>query len=769
MWMNNYKMKTIAYAVSLLSSVGLFSSYSLADDVTTSSVKPDTQQTLMTPKVSPVVHQRTYSFKQLGYTSSIHLQGSESEVYVGFGSRLDEIASRAQLSLDFITSPALIKTVSHLKVFFNNELMGVVPVEEGSQGQRVKATIPLDPRLFSNFNQLRFQLIGNANEMCGNPNAGSIWAEISPESKVTFNVQKTLLNNDLALLPAPFFDSRDMNPLRLPMVMGDHVDLEAIKAIGITSSYFGSLAEWRHTDFPVLKNEVPEENAIVFITNDNKPDFLRDYPDTDGPHIQVISHPNKPYVKLLIVSGRDSKDLTQAVRGMAFGQHLLTGPSAKITQMSQVAARQAYDAPNWIATDRPVALSELVKHQSNLEVSGYTPPAMRIDFRLPPDLFTWQSRGIPFDLAYRYSPPVIDNSGSRMSLSINEQFIKAFNLTKKGETKHSSRLRLPVVNDVDNDGGSMYIPAFKVGSRNEIKFEFGFSSATAGTELCQTTQPSKQYAAIDANSTIDFSGYPHYIEMPNMRSFSNAGFPFTRMADLSETVAILPKEPSVEVIQAFVNMMGRFGVDTGYPAIRVNVTDKWSEDNLKDKDILAIGITPGLKDVTKTHTPNMLLKEGLRLSQLPNKNEKQKGQNWVEPSTQASRPADLIEVAATGDFASIISYQSPFNHQRTVVSLLGATPDSLALINQALTDSGKVAAMFGSVVTIKADSVASFNVGEHYYVGELPVWQLVMYHFSRHPMLMAFASFILVVLVTIALWRILRSLARRRIEDSEED
>lgn len=762
-------MKAIACAVSLLSGVTFISPAALANDVAGPTVKPDVEQPIMTPKISPIVHQRTYSFKQLGYNSSIHMQGSESEAYVGFGSRLDEISSRAQLSLEFTTSPALIETVSHLKIFFNNELMGVVPVVKGSQGQKVKATIPLDPRLFSNYNQLRFQLIGNANENCGNPNDGSIWADISPESTVTFNVQKTLLENDLSLLPAPFFDPRDMNPLRLPMVVGDNVDLDEIKAAGIASSYFGTLAEWRGTDFPVLKNTIPTENAIVFITNDNKPDFLRDYPDADGPHLQVISHPSQPYVKLLVVSGRNSQDLIQAVRGMAFGQHLLTGSSAEITRMAQVAPRQAYDAPNWIATDRPVALSELVKDKNSLQVNGYTPPPMNVSFRLPPDLFTWQSRGIPFDLSYRYSPPSTDNSGSRMSLSVNEQFIKAFNLTSKGETKHSSRLRLPLVNDADNDGGSMYIPAFKVGSLNDIKFEFGFASSTASTSICQSTQPSKQYAAIDANSTIDFSGYPHYIEMPNMRSFANAGFPFTRMADLSETVAVLSENPSVEEIQTFVNMMGRFGVDTGYPAFKVSVTDKWSAESLKDKDILAIGTTPNLQDVNESYTPNMLLKDGLRLSQLPAKNQKQKGQNWVDPSTAESKPADLVEVSATGDFASIVSYQSPFNHQRTVVSLLGSTPKSLDLINNALIDTGKVEAMFGSVVTIKPDSVASFNVGEHYYVGELPVWQLVMYHFSQHPILMAIASLLLVVLVTIALWRTLRAVARRRIKDSEGD
>lgn len=775
MWMNN-KIKVLTYAISLGCGSLIFSN-GVSALVNSPSVSSEVQAfaptassansaaTMMTPKVSPEVQTRILKFNQLGYPYSIRMQGSESQVYVGFGSRIDEIISQATLSFDFIPSPALLSLVSHMKVYFNNELMGVVSITDGSQGKRVKAVLPLDPRLFSNYNQLRFELIGNTNELCSNPNDASIWAEISQQSQVALKVQKTQLSNDLSLLPAPFFDDRDTNALVLPMVMGQHSDMDEIKAAGIASSYFGALAEWRKTSFPIIQDTAPDSNAIVFVTNDNKPAFLKDYPDADGPYLQIISHPRRPYVKLLIISGRDSKDLVQAVKGLAFGQHLLTGPIAKITRVDQVKPRKPYDAPNWINTSRPVTLSEMVKDENSLQVEGKSPPPMLVSFRLPPDLFTWQSRGIPLDLSYRYSPPQTEHSDSRMSLSINNQFIQAFNLNTKGESIHNTRLRVPLLDDgAIGSGDRIRIPAFKVGSLNELKFEFGFSSATS----CQAKQPSKQYAAIDKNSKIDFSGFPHYIEMPNMRAFANSGFPFTRMADLSETVAVLPTQPTQSEIEAFVNIMGRFGADTGYPAVNIKVTNTWFKDKLQNKDILAIGVMHDLKDVSKDHAPNMLLKDGFRFSQLPRINEKQQGKNWVTPSSHRAQAADMVEVSAMGNFAAITSHQSPFNSKRTVINILADSPQSLDLVNKALNDPGKVSAMFGSVVSIREDSVASFNVGEHYYIGNLPVWQLLMYHFSQHPELMALASLFLVVLVTVALWRILRRIARRRIEGEED-
>ena len=63
-------------------------------------------------------------------------------------------------------------------------------------------------------------------------------------------VQKTQLESDLSLLPAPFFDVRDFSQLNLPVVMGDKYDLDEVKAAGVLSSYFGSLAAWRGAQFP---------------------------------------------------------------------------------------------------------------------------------------------------------------------------------------------------------------------------------------------------------------------------------------------------------------------------------------------------------------------------------------------------------------------------------------------------------------------------------------------------------------------------------------
>jgi hypothetical protein len=68
----------------------------------------------------------------------------------------------------------------------------------------------------------------------------------------------------------------------------------------------------------------------VFATNDKRPDFLRDHPPVKAPTIEMIDHPNNPYVKLLVVFGRDDKDLLLAAKGIAQGNILFRGSSVTV-------------------------------------------------------------------------------------------------------------------------------------------------------------------------------------------------------------------------------------------------------------------------------------------------------------------------------------------------------------------------------------------------------------------------------------------------------
>lgn len=64
------------------------------------------------------------------------LRGSHPEGAVEFGMRSDEVVAKALLNLDYTPSPSLLPVQSQLKVYLNDELMGVLPVTKEQLGKK---------------------------------------------------------------------------------------------------------------------------------------------------------------------------------------------------------------------------------------------------------------------------------------------------------------------------------------------------------------------------------------------------------------------------------------------------------------------------------------------------------------------------------------------------------------------------------------------------------------------------------------------------------
>ncbi|WP_190761903.1 cellulose biosynthesis cyclic di-GMP-binding regulatory protein BcsB [Spongiibacter pelagi] len=709
----------------------------------------------------------TLDLNKLGHSRSQNLKGSGSQVVLGFGSRLDEIIESAELDLKISTSPALLETLSHLKVYLNDEFMQAIPYRKSEIGQSQNYSIKLDPRYFSSYNQIRIEFIGHLNKECWNPDDPSIWTEISQASTLHLNSRKLKLSNELALLPAPFFDKNDFSAVTLPVVFGEQYDIKAIQAAAVASSYFGSLATWRGSQFPVLIDTLPQQHALVFASNDNRPKFLADLPKVDQPTLQLISHPENPYIKLLLIQGRDSEDLLTAVSALALGNPLLSGSIATIKQITELAPRKPYDAPNWIRTDRPVKLAELISSPSELETIGRLPAPIKVSLRLPPDLFTWQSRGIPLDLNFRYSPTASNLGDSKLNFYLNDQFVQSFKLTSSGQEKEDKLFRIPMLdNRLFKQEGDIRIPAFRVGTQNQLAFEFAFTSNSEGN--CMTLPAGQTKASISGDSSLDFRGFPHYMEMPNLHAFVSAAYPFSRMADLSETAIVIRPEASRSEVETLLNIAGHMGASTGYPGVGLTVTDQWNEKQLQNKDILAIQLATDLPNTLYgNRDAALLLDNSLRELKRPRYEKRELFGHWS--SSDKRTPVVDISLYADGDIATLSGSQSPLNRKRSTVILQTNAIENFSLISKALLDPSSHGKFFGSVASIRNTDIQSFQVGDTYFVGKLPVFKLIWYHFSNHPLLLVALSLLLIIILAITLWRLLSSMSARRLNLDDED
>lgn len=695
------------------------------------------------------------SFSDLGRPRDQLLLGIRNAEQVEFGLRHDRIATAATLHLDYTPSPALLPVLSHLRVYLNDELMGTLPITQEQIGQRVRKELTLDPRLLGDFNRVRVEFVGHYSDICEDPAHSGLWLNLGRQSRVSLDEQALDVTGDLAWFPLPFFDERDTQQLNIPVVFTGAPTLGEQRAAGILASYFGSLAAWRSATFPVLFDTLPAtaerpQPALVFATNDRRPSFLAEHPKADGPTVELIDHPQNRYSKLLLVSGRNDDDLVIAATALALDRGQLRGNRIRLDQV-EPPLRKPYDAPNWIRTDRAVQLSELIDYPQQLQVSGLQPYPITLDINLPPDLFVWRNQGIPLQTRYRYTPPMTTDE-SRLNISVNDQYISSIPLQGSDSRSSVENLRLNVLAaDSTAESEKLLVPALKMGMRNKVRFEFNFASklGNAQRDRCQTYLPTNIQAAIDEQSTIDLSGYHHYMAMPDLKAFSRSGFPFSRMADLSETLVLTSAQPDEAQIGTLLDTLALIGSQTGYPAFGVQITDNWATAAQADADLLLLGPLPN-ELINDASLPFLL----------------QSPRSWLQHGAAEQSAGGKLGMSANGPLAAVVGQQSPFHAQRSLVALLASTPADYDLLRDALTDSGKQEAFAGAVTLIRTSGVSSHVVGEPYYVGTLPWWLLLWFHLSAHPVLLAFLAAASVVLFAIVLWRALRWAARRRLSDA---
>ncbi|MDD5033489.1 MAG: cellulose biosynthesis cyclic di-GMP-binding regulatory protein BcsB [Methylococcaceae bacterium] len=711
-------------------------------------------------------HQLGYKFKDLGELGPIHLNGVDDDATLSFGLRRDELVAKALLRIRFAYSPALIPQLSHIKILLNGEVAATLPLSHEQAGVEQTREVELDPRYLSDFNELRFQLVGHylsgqSGAECEDAMHSSLWASISNLSQLEFTAQVLELPNDLAILPEPFFDFRDNRRLELPFLFGGKPSRETLQAAGVAASWFGAQAAYRGARFPVLLNGLPGRHAIVFATNQERTDLLP-LPQVDAPTLALTSHPQDPNIKLLLILGRDGADLKQAVEALVLGQAVLSGSTATVKNIHPPPRRAAYDAPNWVKTGQAVKLGELVSRPDDLQIRNRRPHPIRVNVRVPPDLLVWQNKGVPLQLKYRYTPPVADDD-STLSIGVNDLFTRSLRLKPERQGATDSLL-LPLRNDErPMDKGDIRIPAFQVGADNQLQFQFVFDYHKQG--LCRSYQLDNVWAAIDPDSVIDFSYFAHYAEMPDLSFFAQSGFPFTQYADLAETVVVLPDDPVASDIETLLTLLGRMGKSTGLPALRFRLLDQASLAANEDADLLLIDTSPKheLLNRWREHLPARIDNKQRSFFTAFRRWANYKLFDFDSGDHQVAADQTLLE--AEGPLSAFIGFESPLHDGRSVVVVMASAPEVAETAVEALENTGLVSYIRGDVAFVRGGKVESFRLGKNtYFLGELPVWMWIWFHLSRHPWVLACFGILAGALVAFLSYWALRRVARKRLK-----
>jgi cellulose synthase (UDP-forming) len=722
--------------------------------------------------VAPGTFDNIFTLADIGVPDTIVLRGVDAYHTIYFSIPQTQVVKAATMKLHYHFSPGLIPSLSHLKVSLNGTLFATlavntppVPPSQSTAGQRaenqslsvtennvqLEATLTLPAEMLVRDNQLTFEFVGHYTMECEDPSHTTLWSHIDPTTTIQLAGSLLPLHNDLNLLPLPFYDAAvNLHPV-VPIVFLSQPSPKALQAAGIVTSWFGILTDFRAVRFPVSIGTIPTGNAIVISENAADLPASLKINESSGPIIAMRANPNDPYSKVLVLTGDNSDDLMTAAMGLTLQRDLLNGDQVHIPSLKAPEPREPDDAPRWLSTSKITHVGDIAQ-TGDLQGDGSVPVAVYM--RLPPDLYTSPLQNIGFHLGYRYNGIPLSNESS-LQVYTNDAYISSTPLphTESASAHLETIVPVPVAN----------MRPFS----NTMMMRFIFLLAKKGK--CQDTAPYNMQGAIMKDSYLDIRGIPHWTVLPNLEIFANAGFPFTRRADLTDTAVVLPDTPGPEEIETFLTFMGHFGGQTGYPVLNVTVTNADGMRSNHRKDYLIIGTVDDQPALTKLNPslPVMIDGSGLHI---------QDTQGFFAPLQRAwwkVRSSDRIqsgELETAGGLPDAliegIEWPSGSNRSAVLVVLRDKTvvPNFLSVFLKT-SQSSDIAQ---SVSVLKGKRFISYRIGNDvYWVGSLSTWIRLNMLFSELQWLMVVSTMIFCFLIAAIVRAMLRRRARARLQGND--
>jgi cellulose synthase (UDP-forming) len=713
---------------------------------------------------------------------TVVLRGVDASHSVYFSMPRNEVVKTATMRLRYHFSPGLLPGISNLKVSLNGTLFATLPVttvsksaaqvgdltpEEkvaashtlsasrpGEQNALLEATLNIPAELLVRDNQLTFEFIGHYTTQCEDPSNSTLWSHVDANTSIELAGSLLPLPDDLNLLPLPFYDSPvNLHPV-VPIVFLSQPSAKTIQAAGIIASWFGILTDYRPVRFPVSFGVIPPGNALVIAEQPSDLPASLNVSATSGPMLAMRTNPSDPSSKVLLVTGDSADDLVKAATALTLGGGFLQGPQVNVPPMTAPAPRKPDDAPRWLSTDRDKQTSVgnigQTSQTGDLQGDGSVPVAVYM--RVPPDLYYGSVENLAFHLSYRYNGISLADD-STLQVYMNSAYVSSTPLLHSANASTVLDTVVPIP-----------VGAMRPFSNSEM-LKFVFQIAKKGN--CQDTGPVNLQGAVLKDSYLDIAGLPHWAVLPNLELFANAGYPFTRMADLADTAVVLPDQPSSEELEMFLTMMGHFGAQTGYPVLNVTVTAGsagMSADS--GKDYLVMGTVedqPALKTLDGA-LPVGVDETGLHIRDTAGFFEHGSGAWWQVQSSDHVQSGQLETAGGLPD-ALIEGIEWPRGSNRSAVVMVLRDPSVVPSFLTAFLETSQSSDIAHSVSVLRGAQFTSYRIGtDAYRVGEISWLTRLTMVLQEFPWLVAMALVLFCLLLAALIRANLRRSARERLQ-----
>jgi cellulose synthase (UDP-forming) len=725
--------------------------------------------------IQPGHFDNLFKLSDLNVPSTLELRGVDAYSSVYFSLPQTQVVKTATMHLKYHFSPGLLPLLSHLKISINGTVFATIPVTTRPMGTQpleqstsqvtnqaviaqhelgsalLEATLTLPAEMLVHDNELTFEFIGHYTMDCEDPSHSTLWADVDNDSTIELAGSLLPLQNELKLLPLPFYDSAvNLHP-SVPIVFLGRPSAQSLQAAGIIASWFGILAGDHPVRFPVSFGTIPAGNAVVFSERSADLPASLGTNASSEPVVAMRSNPSDPYSKLLVISGGNGDDLVKAAMAVVLQRNLFQGEQVQIPTLQMPSPRLADDAPRWMSTEKINPLGDFAE-TGELQGDGAVP--IGIYLRLPPDLYFGSQQNIGLHLGYRYNPvPLADES--TLQTYVNGAYVSSTPMPH--EARASAKL------DTVEPVPVMNLRPFS----NSLMMKFIFQIAKKGK--CQDTAPMNLQGSIMKDSFLDIRNIPHLAVLPNLEIFANAGYPFTRKADLADTAVVLPDSPQADEIEMFLTLMGHFGAQTGYPVLNVTVSNSEGMKTDRQKDYIVLGTVDDQPAIARLNPslPVTIDTEGLHIQDTQGFFAPLQHAWWKVRSSDHVQSGQLETAGGLPD-ALIEGIEWPRDSDRSVVLI--ALRDHTVASNflSVFLKRSQSSDIAQSVSVLHGPSFTSYRIGDDVYrVGSLSLWVRLNIFFSEFPWIVVLATTFFCFLMAAVLRAMLRRRARARLQGTE--
>jgi cellulose synthase (UDP-forming) len=684
------------------------------------------------PSLSQVI-----TLKDMGLLQPVEMRGPHSYYSLHFTLSHVMVPRNATLRLNYSIDPSLDPRTTSLGIILNGIAVTTLPAAPAAQARGFATVdISIPDALLVRSNLLTFEFYGSGVMQREEQAKSRVLARINPASTLEVNGDRLPWRNNLNQLPLPIFDSDLQTTTTVPFVFLSQPSPKQLEAAGIVASWLGVHASTKPVRVTVSIGQIPPGNAIVFSSEPSLLPGALQIPPGAGPVLALRTNPLDADGNVLVLAGQDDEQLLTVARTLSLTKNAnaanpaeglpFSGDTARIPDLTMPAAQLRDDAPRWLPIRRTAPLASC-QNPDALQSDGSSP--IPLYFHVPPDLYYGEEENIEMNLHYRYNAPPVAQ-GSALRVFINGVLINEIPLLPGVGMIAGQRTILVPVADIRPFG-------------NTVLFNFDF--IPVNRNAAQNPSGPALQGEILCNSSLDLHGLALWTSMPDLELFANAGFPFTRLADLSETDVVLPSVPSTDEIALYLHLMSHFGAQTGYPVLRVTVAAPNTVIG-SGRDYLILGtianqpafnslvaLLPVTFDVQGIH-----VKPANAWIAYVSSIEASLSRWW--PRLLGKPPSQDVPLDGSGMPSAVVEeIQSPSSPDRSIVLVAlkqDASADDFAAVFSARSQSQDIT---GTVSLLRNSQFQSYAMnGVTYHVGDITWFALMRIWLTQHFLLLLF-------------------------------